>query len=72
MQWKEIESIMKKNQKYADMLEYYDRTGRFPLDKVRKNFTLKEINATRLEEGAEKRRTSMSALLDRLIEKELS
>ena len=27
MQWKEIERIMKENEKYAQMLEDFDRTG---------------------------------------------
>ena len=46
---KEYEKILNKNERYIKMLEYYDRTGRFPLDKIRRSFTLKEMNITKLK-----------------------
>ena len=65
---KRYERILDRNEKYMKMLEYYDRTGRFPLDKLRRNFTLKEINVTRLREMSRKTGKSMSDILDELIE----
>ena len=57
-----------KNEKYMNMLEYYDRTGRFPLKKVRRSFTLKEMNITKLKQLSRKKGKSMSDILDELIE----
>ena len=36
MKWKDIEKIMKKHEKYAKMLEEYDKTGKLPLKKKRR------------------------------------
>ncbi len=68
----EIRRIMKENDKYAKMLEDYDRTGEFPLDKIRRSFTLKRINIKRLKKKSEKTKKSMSDILDELIERELT
>lgn len=65
----ETERIMKENKKYAQMLEYYDRTGRSPFRKERKNFTLKEMNLDKLKKMSKKNSKSMSAILDELISK---
>lgn len=65
----EIKKIMKKNEKYAKMLEEYDRTGEFPLDKIRRSFTLKRMNINKLKELSRKENKSMSRILDELIEK---
>jgi hypothetical protein len=65
----EIRRIMKENKKYTDMLTYYDRTGRFPLKKIRRSFTLKEMNITKLKELSKRTGKSMSDLLDEFIEK---
>jgi len=65
---KRYERILDRNEKYMKMLEYYDRTGRFPLDKLRRSFTLKEMNITRLREMSRKTGKSMSDILDELIE----
>ena len=64
----DIRRIMKENKKFTDMLEYYDRTGRFPLQKIRRSFTLKEINITKLKEMSKKTGKSMSDILDDFIE----
>jgi len=66
---KDIEKIMKENEKYAQMLEYYDRTGQFPLHKIRRSFTLKEMNVAKLKGMSKKSGKSMSDILDELIEK---
>lgn len=68
----EIRRIMKENEKYAELLEYYDRTGRLPLKKERRNFTLKDINFHRLKKASKKTGKSMSRILDELIERELA
>lgn len=65
----EIRRIMKKNERYTQMLEYYDRTGRFPLKKIRRSFTLKEMNISKLKKVSRKTGKSMSGILDNLIEK---
>lgn len=65
---KRYERILDKNDKYMKMLEYYDRTGRFPLDKIRRSFTLKEMNVTKLKEMSRKTGKNMSDILDGLIE----
>ena len=65
---KDMKKILKENDKYAKMLEYYDRTGRFPLDKIRRSFTLKEMNITKLKGMSKKSGKSMSDILDELIE----
>lgn len=64
----DIKRIMKENDKYARMLEYYDRTGKLPLHKIRRSFTLKEMNVTKLKDMSKKSGESMSDILDDLIE----
>lgn len=66
---KRFEKILNENEKYMKMLEYYDRTGRFPLDKIRRSFTLKEMNITKLKQMSKKTGKSMSDILDGFIEK---
>ena len=68
----EIRRIMKENEEYTKILEDYDKTGEFPLDKIRRSFTLKRINIKRLKKTSEKTKKSMSDILDELIESELS
>ena len=65
---RDIRRVMKDNKKYTDMLEYYDRTGRFPLEKIRRSFTLKEMNVAGLKQMSKKTGRSMSGILDELIE----
>lgn len=67
-----IKRIMKKNERYAKLLEYYDRTGRLPLKKTRRNFTLKDINFQRLKKASKSSGKSMSRILDELVEKGLA
>jgi hypothetical protein len=69
MQWKEIERVLKENDRCMKMLEYYDRTGKSPTKKVPKNFTIKQYNFDRLKSESERTGKPMSRLLDELIEK---
>ena len=65
----EIRKIMKENNKYAKMLEEYDKTGIFPLDKIRRSFTIKQMNYQKLKKISKRTEKSMSDLLDEMIEK---
>ena len=64
----EIKRIMKENEKYANMLEEYDRTGEFPLDKVRRSFTLRKATMRKLKEASRRTGKSMSAIIDGLAD----
>lgn len=68
---RDIKRIMKENERYAQMLEYYDRTGKWPLKKIRRSFTIRTINFEKLKEISRKTGMSMSDILDSLIEKGL-
>ncbi len=65
---REIRRIMKENEKYTRILEEYDRTGQFPLEKIRRSFTLKRITINKLKNLSKKKRKSMSKILDELVE----
>lgn len=72
MQFREIEKIMKKNSKYAKILEEYDRTGVFPLQKVRRSFTLKQMTISKLKSHSRKTGNSMSDIIDDLVDGKLT
>jgi hypothetical protein len=65
----EIRRIMKENEKYTNMLEEYDRTGEFPLDKVRRSFTLRKMTMSKLKKVSKKTGKSMSAIIDSVVDK---
>lgn len=65
----EIRRIMKENEKYANMLEEYDRTGEFPLDKVRRSFTLRKATMRKLKAASKKTGKSMSGIIDGVVDK---
>jgi hypothetical protein len=65
----EIRRIMKENEKYANMLEEFDRTGEFPLDKIRRSFTLRKMTMSKLKKVSQKTGKSMSAIIDSVVEK---
>jgi len=69
---RDIKRIMKKNEKYARMLEEYDRTGKLPLEKVRRSFTLRRMTINELKEHSKRTGKSMSGLIDEMVEKNLS
>ena len=71
MQFREIEKIMKENEKYAKILEEYDRTGAFPLQKVRRSFTLKQMTHDKLKSASKSTGKSMSDILDNLVDEKL-
>ena len=66
---REIKRIMKKNEKWAKMLEEYDLTGHLPIEKVRRSFTLRRMTMSKLKELSEKTGKSMSSLIDSMVEK---
>jgi hypothetical protein len=59
---------MRENEKYAKMLEDYDRTGKFPLEKIKRSFTLKRMTVDKLKKLSKQKRKSMSSILDRIVE----
>ncbi len=64
----ELRRIVKENEKYANMLEEYDRTGEFPLDKVRRSFTLRKATMSRLKAASKRTGKSMSSLIDKVVD----
>jgi len=64
---RDIKKIMKENEKYAQMLEEYDKTGKFPLEKIRRSFTLKRMTVNKLKNVSKKTGKSMSDILDELV-----
>jgi hypothetical protein len=69
MQWKEIERIMKQNEKYAQMLEEFDRTGVLAIDKLRRSFTIRNSTFAALKSLSKATGRSMSDIIDGLVEK---
>ena len=65
---RDIRRIMKENDKYAKILEEYDRTGKFPLEKIRRSFTLKRMTVDKLKGISEKTGRNMSDIIDKLVE----
>lgn len=65
---RDIERILKKNEKYARVLEEYDRTGKFPLEKLRRNFTLKRMTMDKLKRLSRESGKSMSSIIDSMVE----
>jgi hypothetical protein len=64
---REISRIMKENEKFAGMLEEYDRTGKPPWEKIRRSFTLRRMTVEKLEETSKKTGKSMSDIIDKLV-----
>lgn len=69
---KNIKRIMKENEKYTNMLEEYDRTGKFPLEKIRRSFTLRRMTINKLKGTSEKTGRSMSDIIDNLVDNNLN
>jgi len=63
---------MKENEKYAEMLEEFDRTGNLPLEKILRSFTIRRSTFHSLKKQAKKTGKSMSDIIDEVVEKELS
>jgi hypothetical protein len=72
MRLQEIERIMKENEKYARMLEDFDRTGNLPSEKIRRSFTIRRSTFLSLKNQSKKTGKSMSDIIDEVVEKELS
>jgi hypothetical protein len=60
---------MKENEKYAKMLEEFDRTGKLPLEKIRRSFTIRRSTFNSLKKQSKRTGKSMSNILDELVEK---
>ena len=71
MQSKDIKDLIKENMRYTRMLEEYDKKREFPLDKTRRNFTIKKETYWKLKDVSKKTGKSMSDILDDVIEKSL-
>ncbi len=68
----EIRKIMKENEKYTKMLEEYDKTGKLPLEKIRRSFTLKRMTINKLKLASKKTGKSMSEIIDEMVNKNIS
>lgn len=64
----EIKRTVEKNERYTKMLEYFDSTGKLPTRKVRKSFTITNMDFDKLKEASKRSGKSMSDILDELIE----
>ena len=69
MKWKEIERIMKEKEKYAQMLEEFDRTGILAIDKIRRSFTIRNSTFAALKSHSKSTGRPMSSLIDDIVEK---
>jgi len=65
---KDVERLMKENEKYTQILEEYDQTGVFPLEKIRRSFTLKQRTVRKLRKLSKQSGKNMSEFIDFLIE----
>ncbi|MBL7206877.1 MAG: hypothetical protein ISS36_04725 [Candidatus Aenigmarchaeota archaeon] len=66
---KDVKEIMEKYKEYLQMFEEFDRTGKFPLERVRIDLTLQRRNIDKLKKISKKENKKMSHLIDELIEK---
>ncbi len=64
---KEIRDVLRENLKYTNLLEEYDETREFGLDKIRRSFTIRKSTYQRLKKMSEDSGKPMSALLDELL-----
>ena len=64
MRLRDIERIMKENEKYAKMLEEYDRTGVLPFEKIRRSFTIRRSTLDALKKESKRTGKSMSDIID--------
>ena len=71
MRLREIERIMKENEKYARMLEEFDRTGKLPTEKILRSFTIRRSTFQALKSQSKKTGKSMSDIIDEVVEREL-
>ncbi|MCK5022537.1 MAG: hypothetical protein KAS04_00045 [Candidatus Aenigmarchaeota archaeon] len=71
MRLQEIERIMKENEKYARMLEEFDRTGNMPLEKMRRSFTIRRSTFNALKNESRETGKSMSNIIDEVVEKRI-
>lgn len=68
---KDAEMILKRYKKFFDAFEEFDRTGKFPLEKIRRSFTIRQGNYQKLKKMAKRKKIPMSELLDKMIEEKI-
>ncbi|MBU0898647.1 MAG: hypothetical protein KKB03_03140 [Nanoarchaeota archaeon] len=72
MSLQEINKIVKENKKWTNLFERWDRTGIDPFEEKLVSFSIKKMNHEKLKTIAKMHHTSMSDIIDDLIEKHLS
>jgi len=60
---------MKEKEKYAQMLEEFDRTGVLAIDKIRRSFTIRNSTFAALKSQSKMTGRPMSDIIDGLVEK---
>lgn len=65
---KEIRDVLKENEKYSRLLERYDETREFDLDRIRRSFTIKKGTYRRLKKMSREQGKPMSRILDELVD----
>lgn len=65
---KEISQVIKENMKYTKMLEEYDNSREFALDRIRRSFTIKKSTYRKLKQLSESSGKPMTAIIDELVE----
>jgi len=60
---------MKEKEKYAQMLEEFDRTGVLAIDKIRRSFTIRNSTFAALKRQSKATGKPMSGIIDDLAEK---
>ncbi len=65
---KSVERFLKENKKWFDMLEEYDRTGIWPLERKRVDLTLSRRTIAKLRARAKAEGKSVSRVVDELTE----
>lgn len=66
---KAVERVLKENEKWFALLEEYDRTGVWPLERTRVDLTLSRRTLAKLRALAAAQGTSMSRVVDALVER---
>ena len=65
---KNVERVLRENKKWFEMLEEYDRTGVWPLERKRVDLTPSRRTIKKLRARAAAKGTSVSRVVDELVE----
>ncbi|HLD78194.1 MAG TPA: hypothetical protein VJB16_04155 [archaeon] len=66
---KNVERVLRENKKWFEMLEEYDRTGVWPLERKRVDLTLSRRTIAKLRAKAAAEGKSVSRVVDELVER---